>query len=204
MKRLGTSAQRANFAAGDWSRPASTIESESHEAMVCQNPGRISLRGRDARSGAPCSRRPVRCLLRTASHPPPARRRRVRHRGAQRGGMTGGLLEHRLRRAQPRHALRSAVLARRRTASSPPPSSAIRRSPSNASHASGSPTSLTTSSCEITDRAGHPAIICLDDGQGGPNDQRSTRNSSKEESPRIRGANRKHQQGMPRCGLLHF
>ena len=37
------------------------------------------------------------------------------------------------------------------------------------------------SDCEITDRAGHPAILCLDDGQGGPNDPRSTRNSSQEE-----------------------
>ncbi len=38
--------------------------------------------------------------------------------------------------------------------------------------------SVHVSDCEITDRAGHPAIICLDDGQGGPNDERSTRNSS--------------------------
>ena len=36
--------------------------------------------------------------------------------------------------------------------------------------------------CEITDPAGHPAIICLDDRQGGPDDERSTRNSSKEEN----------------------
>ena len=34
--------------------------------------------------------------------------------------------------------------------------------------------------CEITDRAGHPALIRVDDGRGGPNDSRSTRNSSQE------------------------
>ncbi len=28
--------------------------------------------------------------------------------------------------------------------------------------------------CDVSDRGGHPAIICLDDGQGGQNDQRST------------------------------
>ncbi len=32
--------------------------------------------------------------------------------------------------------------------------------------------SFLISACEITDRAGHPAIICLDDRQGGPNDPR--------------------------------
>ncbi len=51
--------------------------------------------------------------------------------------------------------------------------------------------------CEITDRAGHPAIICLDDGQGGPNDQRSTRNSSQEAHSQVRRADREHQQGLP-------
>ena len=58
--------------------------------------------------------------------------------------------------------------------------------------------------CEITDPAGHPAIICLDDGQGGPNDPPSTRNSSQEENSCVRGANRKHQKGLPlfrRCEI---
>ena len=50
----------------------------------------------------------------------------------------------------------------------------------------------------------HPAIILLDDGQRGPNDQRSTRNSSQEASPRVGRANREHQKGMPvfrRCEI---
>jgi hypothetical protein len=46
---------------------------------------------------------------------------------------------------------------------------------------------------EITDPAGHPAIICMKDGQGGPEDPRSTRNSSKEANPRVPGADREHQ-----------
>jgi hypothetical protein len=42
--------------------------------------------------------------------------------------------------------------------------------------------SRSRSDCEMTDRAGHPAIIPLDDGQGGQNDERPKRDSSQEKN----------------------